>query len=203
MLKDLKLLKSANLRETLDLGDLQLVVSEPTSDSAFFRVTRTTKTRSLLLTSVVAICVIVMGLYVGSLPESVQRYAVTLFTCLLVILTMVARTYRQNAIVAEAVLAVKGMGIQLFSESRNGEIYNVKNIEISRISEILINEAFTAFKVVEYLAIDLVPLGHKPGVLVLPFQHIEIPIDWQVKILRAMRKTLEIVDSPIPRKPSS
>jgi hypothetical protein len=58
-----------------------------------------------------------------------------------------------EAVVAESVLAVRGLGLQIFSETKGGEIRDLVFIEAHNIREILIVEGFTAMKVITYIGI--------------------------------------------------
>ena len=204
MLTDLKKLKSINVTQTLIDHDLRFTACEPSNDSVFFRVEKISGPPNYFLRAIllllVACGIAVLNQCLSAIPDDFRNYAIAGTTLGVVVITALVRGYNQSEIVAESILAVPEIGIQLFAETRGGELRNLKTVETDRVDEVLMIEAFAAFKVVEYIAFELVPLGKKPGLLVLPFQHFELPIEWQVIIMRSLRRTLHIHDHPIRRK---
>jgi hypothetical protein len=99
-------------------------------------------------------------------------------------------------VVSESVLAVRGLGIQLFAETRKGALVNARFIEKEKIKEILIVEGFTALKVIVYPAIELLASSSpkKGGNMALPFQYIEVPVAVSVDVCRGLRSTLGLSD---------
>jgi hypothetical protein len=100
--------------------------------------------------------------------------------------------FESEAVVAESVLAVRGLGLQIFSETKGGEIRDLVFIEAHNIREILIVEGFTAMKVITYIGIELISVHQKKPALVLPFQHFELPIACLVEVTKGLRETIDL-----------
>lgn len=103
-------------------------------------------------------------------------------------------------IVAESVLAVKGLGLQFFAETRKGALVNMRFIELEKIKQILIVEGLTALSVIVYPAVELRNASshskktNNAGNLALPFQHIQVPLAVSVDVCKGLRAALGLSD---------
>lgn len=202
VMKDLKLLTRRNVVKTVECGaHLKLITSEPSSDSKLFSVERKRNSVFSSFTSFVRLCIVLATLigsiYAQRIPhEEFKRFVSVLVWMIGVLVWMLHSIQRGRSIVSESVLAVHGVGLQLFSETRSGDITNLVFIETPTIHEILIIEGFTALKVITYIGIELCSKKSGKSSLVIPFQHFELPTNLSVDVVRGLRETLDLNDSP-------
>ncbi len=197
----LKSLKGINPKrcEEYSSHSIRYTHSEPSEESNFFRVEKI-KTSSLSISSVIIkagiVCLIAMGQSfvdkkLVSHPDFRIVASIVLWLLGIVLWVMHSKS-TSSEIVAESVLAVRGLGVEIFSETRGGKITNVVFIPLDKIDEVLIIEGFTALKVITYIGIEVESHHKKPKSLVLPFQFFEIPISLIVEITKGLRITLDL-----------
>ena len=201
-MENLEKLKNINVVKKTSYKHIVVIECAPADGSVLFRVEKTDYKKNIH--SFFAIPNISIFVLVGILSSWITRIhdtGIRIFLALLVVLAAAAAYwFYRNAIttgvVSESVLAVKGLGIQLFAETRNGALVNARFIEKAKIKEILIVEGFTALKVIVYPAIELLASSSpkKGGNMALPFQYIEVPVAVSVDVCRGLRSTLGLSD---------
>ena len=199
-MKTINLLKKQSINSSINYS-----VNELSPDSKLYRIERpghsftpkTTTDYKRFFNKTTTYFVVFVAV-ISLLINRIGNWRVRLITSIILsVLTVIAiwlhRRSVENTVVAESILVVKGLGIQLFSETKSRELWNVQFIETSKIHEILIMEGFTSFKVIVYLAFELVQL-HNKRKLILPFKHFELPSNLVVEISRGIRTTLGLHD---------
>ena len=202
-LERLKELKGLNVVKQSDFPDIIVTESSPSECSKLFRVD--SKSRGSKKTSFFNFsnffCVLVIAFFSSWVSQLNHIGAKILVLFILLILALVGFWLYQHAtnsgIVSESVLAVKGLGLQLFAETRKGNMVNMRFIEREKIKEILIVEGFTALKVIVYPAIELLASSSsgsskKSGNMALPFQHIQVPLAVSVDVCQGLRAALAL-----------
>jgi hypothetical protein len=195
---DLANLKAVNVKRTEDfpLHKIRYSWSEPSEDSKMFRI-ETLKKSSFSFLSLIGKAFIV-GVVGISLPllERIPHEDFRLVTTIALWITgsifwLLLDQYLNNETVAESVLAVRGLGLQLFRETKGGQIKSLIYLELPKISEILIVEGFTAASVITYIAIETCSIdAKKPKSLVLPFTEFVLPIKLVVEVTKGLRQTI-------------
>ena len=193
-------LKAVNVKESVEVPThgIRFTCAEPSPESKLFRVEKLRKPQ-MSFSEIVIRSGIVGGIGISvrlvdqwmSHPD--LRIVASIIVLLLgVVVWIVYSRSVSSEIVSESVLAVRGLGIELFSESRGGRISNVVFIESARVNEVLIIEGFTAMKVITYIGIELIDAIKKPRSLILPFQYFELPTRLLSDVTRGLRQTLHI-----------
>jgi hypothetical protein len=203
-MENLTSLKSTNPKISRDIvtHGIRYTYSEPSKESKLFRVEKQRKSSVSLISNILIKSGIVGLIALGlSLVDSKLvnhpdfRILASIIVWLFgVVLWVIHSKSVSNEIVAESVLAVRGLGIQLFSETRGGKVNNVVFLKLDKVVDVLIIEGFTALKVITYIGIEVssVSSNKKPKSLILPFQFFELPISLIAEITKGLRITLDL-----------
>ena len=203
-MENLTSLKSTNPKISRDIvtHGIRYTYSEPSKESKLFRVEKQRKSSVSLISNILIKSGIVGLIALGlSLVDSKLvnhpdfRILASIIVWLFgVVLWVIHSKSVSNEIVAESVLAVRGLGIQLFSETRRGKVNNVVFLKLDKVVDVLIIEGFTALKVITYIGIEVssVSSNKKPKSLILPFQFFELPISLIAEITKGLRITLDL-----------
>jgi hypothetical protein len=199
-MKNLKSLGAVNVQRTDDIGSIQYTSAAPSEDSVVFSIQRRVNGGPRLSSSWIVypliLCLVAVGFSASQqIPHEELRMIASMGVWLLgIVASMTFSYYQGREVVSESILAVKGVGLQLFSETRNGSVTNLFLIELNQIREILIVEGFSALKVITYIAVE-VAHGKKPS-LVIPFRYFELPTRISVEIVKGLRRKLCLEDHP-------
>ena len=195
-------LKRVNLVKSESIRGVTFASNKLSEDSALFRVERVGPSRAstgymTALGIACAAAAVAAASLVNRLASGTAQLVVSI--CIILLGTVLFNLYRraqEQSVTAEGMVVVKGMGIQLFSETLSGELRNLQFIDTTRIKDVLIVEGLTALKVLVYLAIELVPIppAKRAPKLILPFKHLEVPSKWLVEIAKGTRKTLALLN---------
>jgi len=198
-MEDLAKLSKVNVKKNEELPGfgLNYTMSKPSEDSMLFRVELTRPSSfsisSAIIKSLIVACVAVTFTLLGKIPHEDLRLVATVALWIAgAVAWLLHSKLESEAVVAESVLAVRGLGLQIFSETKGGEIRDLVFIEAHNIREILIVEGFTAMKVITYIGIELISVHQKKPALVLPFQHFELPIACLVEVTKGLRETIDL-----------
>lgn len=170
-------------------SSITLTESNPSNDSKVFRVESSCHNKAPNFPLFLALG---GGLLASSSLLMFQEFRIFVFFLSALISAAIYWFYRHainSGIVAESVLAVKGLGLQFFAETRQGTVVNMRFIAQAKINQILIVEGLTALSVIVYPAIELKKKTNS-GNLALPFQHIQVPLAVSVDVCRGLRAAL-------------
>ena len=199
-MEELVSLKRENIEKEEDIPEfgIKYTFSRPSEHSKMFRVEQA-RASSFSFTSIIGKAIIVAAMaaaftFIERIPHEDLRLITTIGLWIAGAVAWITHSrFESGQIIAESVLAVQGLGLQIFCETKGGEIKNLIYVESPKIAEILIMEGFTAMKVITYIGIELVTVNpKKPAALLLPFQHFELPVRCLVEITKGLRQTIDL-----------
>ena len=196
-------IRSMNLVKKFSNSSINFCVNDLSEEARLYRVERigqsqtpkiTTDYRQFFnrTTSMFVGLVAILSLLINRIDNWKIRLVTSIVLSVVAVVAIwLYRRSVENEIVAESILVVRNLGIQLYCETKSGEVWSVGFIESNRIKDVLIIEGFTHLKVIVYCAIDLHSHTSRQK-LIVPFKHFELPTNLVVEVSKGVRTVLAL-----------